>query len=486
MKVLFAASECAPISSTGGLGEVIASLPRYIKKRNVEANVITPLYPDIPDYLAERIETVKSLSVKVGWRKQYFDLKKVDHHGITLYFIDQPYYFNRDSIYNQFDDGERFAFFSMAITEALPHLSFKPDIVHCHDWHTGLVSYYIKKRAQKEPFYQSIRTLFTIHNLAYQGIFSKQLLGDVLSLSMKDFTLEGIEFHDNISYLKAGIVSADKISTVSATYKEEILSSFAGSGLEGLLSERQHDLTGILNGIDDEIYNPETDKYVKHPYSIENLNKKEQDKKALQNRVFLPKRNNVPLFAIIGPLNEQKGIPLLIDTLDRLLQFDIQLVIHGQGETKWESDLSSIAGRYPKKFKVILEYDQELAHKIYAGADFLLIPSQFEPCGLEALIGLRYGTIPIARETGGLKEIVESYNGITHHGNGFTFHEYSVNSLLSTISFALKVYTDEDKWRKLLKQSMSSYRSWDIAAQDYLQLYLDMAHIQPRSVPVDV
>lgn len=486
MNVLFAAVECTPFSSTGGLGEVIASLPKYIKKRNVDVDVILPLFPGMPDYLEERLETIRTLTVKVGWRNQRFELKKVDHHGVSYYLIDQPYYFNRDCLYNYFDDGERFAFFSLAVTEVLPYLSVKPDIVHCHDWHTGLVSYYLKKRAQKDSFYQGIRTLFTIHNMAYQGIFSKQILGDVLSLSMKDFTINGIEFHDNVSYLKAGIVSADKISTVSATYKEEILTTFGGSGLEGLLSERRHDLVGILNGIDDETYNPEKDKLIKHPYSIDTLSKKEQNKKVLQNKVFLPKRQNVPLFALMGSLNEQKGIPLLLQSLEHLLQFDIQFVIHGQGDPNLENSLSSIAGKYPKKVKVILEYDQELAHKLYAGADFLLIPSRFEPCGLEALIGLRYGSIPIAMETGGLKEIVAPYNGITHKGNGFLFKKHTTEDLLSAIGFALQVYVNEDAWEKLINDAMSSFRSWEAAAQDYLQLYIDMAHRQPRSVPIDV
>lgn len=486
MNVLFAAAECTPFSSTGGLGEVIAVLPKYMKRRNVEVQVILPLFPTIPDYLAERLETIQTFTVKVGWRQQSFLLKKVDHNGVSYYFIDQPYYFHRDSLYNQFDDGERFAFFSLAIVESLTYLPFKVDIVHCHDWHTGLVSYYIKKRAQKESFYRQIHTVFTIHNIAYQGIFSKELLGDVLSLGMKDFTPEGIEFHDNVSYLKAGIVSADKITTVSASYKEEILTAEGGGGLDGLLTKRRHDLVGILHGIDDEVYNPETDKFVKHSYSIEQIGKREQNKKTLQNKVFLPKRNHVPVFAMMGTLTEQKGLPLLVQVLDQLLQLDLQLVLHGKTDVRCENVLTEKAEQHPKKLKVIAGYDEELAHKIYAGADFLLIPSRFEPCGVEALTCLRYGTIPIAMETGGLREIVKSYNGINHQGNGFTFQNHCAADLLAAVSYALQVYGDEDKWKKLVKQAMASYRSWDVVVQDYLQLYMDIAQNLPRSVPSDV
>ncbi|HHZ19046.1 MAG TPA: glycogen synthase GlgA [Firmicutes bacterium] len=473
MKVLFVASEGHPFIKTGGLGDVIGSLPIALNNEGVETRIVMPLYGDIPQHFKEQMRFICDLKVPVGWRKQYCGLKTTEYKGITYYFIDNEYYFKRPGYYGYYDDAERFSFFCRAVLECLPHMDFRPDILHCHDWQTGLVSLFKQAFYGANPDYTGIRTVFTIHNLAYQGIFPHQILGELLGLGYEYFTYEKLEFYDCVNYMKAGIVYSDLINTVSPTYAREIQYPFYGEKLDGLLRHKSYKLSGILNGIDTARFNPATDPALFVNYK-DSLADKLQNKLKLQELLGFKVDADIPLLAMITRLVRQKGLDLLAHILEELLQENIQLVVLGTGEQQYEGFLSHMAYRYPAKMAAKIMFDETLAQRIYAGSDMFLMPSLFEPCGLGQLIAMRYGSVPIVRETGGLKDTVSYFyqdKDGNYVGNGFSFANYNAHELLFTIKKAMEVFKNKELWAKVVHNALNSDFSWEKSAKEYIKLY---------------
>ena len=379
---------------------------------------------------------IKTFTVPVAWRQEYGGLEILKHEDSTYYFLDNEKYFKRAGLYGYYDDGERFTYFCRGVLESLPYMDFQPDILHCNDWHTGMIPLFLKVFYRNNPFYQNIKTVLTLHNLKFQGIFPMEILGDLLGLDDSYRGDEGVEFFGNVNFLKAGIVHADRITTVSESYAEEIKTDYYGEKLNGILKKYEGKMQGILNGIDYKKYNPETDPYIYENFRCSSV-KKEQNKVKLQEDMRLPVRPEVPVLAMVSRLTRQKGLDLLIHIIDELLNEDIQLIILGTGEWKYEQALREAAERHPQKMKAYFMFNEPLAHKIYAGADLYLMPSLFEPCGLSQLIALKYGTLPIVRETGGLKDTIISYNEQTGVGNGFSFANFNAHDFLFTIKRAL-------------------------------------------------
>ena len=469
MKVLFAAAESAPFVRTGGLAEVIGSLPKELRKQQIDVRVVIPKHGEIAERYRTEMTKQKEITVPLSWRKQYCGIESLEYNGVPFYFIDNEYYFKRRGLYGFGDDAERYAFFCRAVIEMLPHLDFTPQIIHCHDWHTSLISLFLRRLSYGE----NIRTLFTIHNLKYQGVFSKTVLGDVLGLGDEYFTKDSLEFYDQVNYMKAGIIYSDLITTVSPTYSQEILAPYFGEKLDGLLKNRSDNLYGILNGIDYDIYNPGTDQYIFANYDAESaLTKKAENKKHLQQSLGLPVRADVPVIAVISRLAAQKGLDLLIHVLEEMLAaLDIQMIVMGSGERRYQDLFAYAADKYPDKMAVNFTYQKPLAHQIYAASDIFLMPSLFEPCGLGQMIALRYGSVPVVRETGGLKDTVRSFNEISHQGNGFSFVNYNAHEMLFAVQRALRFYQDKDVWQKIVREAMSCDYSWCASAKQYIDLY---------------
>lgn len=471
LKVLFAASEAAPFIKTGGLGDVIGSLPKALKKENVDVRVVMPKYNEIPPEIQEKIKWQESIYVPVGWRNQFCGLEYMVYEGIPFYFLDNKYHFNRPGYYGYPDDGERFAFFNRAVLEMLPFFDFQPDVIHSHDWQAGMIPALHKILYQYKPYYRKIKTVFTIHNLKYQGIFPPETLRELFNLGNEHLTREGLEFHNNVSYLKGGINYADIVTTVSPTYAEEIQTPYFGEQMEGLLKNQGHKIRGILNGLDYDEYNPEKDPHVKHPFSAAKPDKKALNKSWLQNELGLPDKD-VPMIAMITRLVPQKGLDLVQHVIDEIMALDVQLVIIGTGDHQYEQMLQQAAQRHPEKCNVQLKFDNKLARQLYAASDIFLMPSQFEPCGLGQLISMRYGSVPVVRETGGLKDTVIPYRASSGDGCGFTFENYNAHEMLSALKEAVALYQqDSDEWQKLVRRGMEKDYSWDHSALMYKTLY---------------
>ncbi len=472
MNILFAISEAYPFAKTGGLGDVGGSLPAALKEQKIEVRVIMPRYGTIPLELQQQIEHITTFKVQLSWRKIHCSLSRLYYDDVYYYFIENEYYFNRERLYGFEDDAERFAFFSKAVLECLTKLGdFQPDIIHCNDWHTALIPLIIKENYGNNPFYFDIKTLFTVHNLKHQGIFPKEVFEDVLGLGGHVYAWEKLEFHGGINYMKAGLLSADYITTVSQTYADEILHPYFGEQLDGVLRARTDSLCGILNGLDTKKYNPQDDPNLVVNYRS-SLCKKEENKKHLQELLNLPVRTDLPVIAMISRLVDQKGLDLLAHVLEEILSMDLQMVVLGTGDRRYEEMFVHFAAKYPHKIAVQLVFNEPLAHKIYAGSDILLMPSQFEPCGLAQMIAMRYGTIPIVRETGGLKDSVCPYNEYTGEGNGFTFANYNAHELLFTLQRAVRFfYDDKVAWKGLAENARKSDFSWAKSAKKYGGLY---------------
>ncbi|HHU76325.1 MAG TPA: glycogen synthase GlgA [Firmicutes bacterium] len=470
MEVLFVASECSPFIKTGGLSDVVGSLPSELIKLGVDARVIIPKYKDIPAALLGKATFVKSITVSLGWRFQHCGIEQLKHNGITYYFLENEYYYNRSGIYGFDDDAERFAFFCRAVLEALPSLDFRPGILHCHDWHTGLISVFLKTHYRSEPFYQNIRTLFTIHNLHYQGNFPIELLEELLDLGPEYFNADTLEFYGRGSYLKGGLVFSDLLNTVSRSYAEEIQTPYFGAELDGLLRKRSDNLVGILNGIDYTLYDPMKDDHIYFPFRS-SLPKKRANKVKLQESLGLPPGEEIPMLAFVNRLVEQKGLDLIGHVLEEILDLGLQLVILGTGEEKYQRFFGEAAARYPQKMVALFQFDEPLARKIYAASDLFLLPSRFEPCGLTQLIALRYGSIPIVRETGGLKDTIVPFDAGSRKGNGFTFSSYNAHDLLFVIQEAISLYKNKELWGTLVNNAVTSDFSWKGSAQEYRALY---------------
>ncbi len=473
MKVLFIASEAFPFIKTGGLGDVIFSLPKELRKLGIDARVMIPKYGDIPAFFRDKMSCISIFSVPVGWRNQYCGVELLKYEGMPFYFIDNEYYFKRQGIYGFYDEAERYAFFSRAALESIKYLDFKPDVLHCHDWETGMISPLLQAHYTEDECYKDIKTVFTIHDLQYQGIFPKEILGELLNLSEEYFSIDGVEFYGGVSFAKGGLNYSNIITTVSNTYAEEIQTPFFGERLDDLVRKRREDLYGITNGIDYTHYNPAKDRSIFAQYDHKTLEKKAENKVRLQALLGLPIRKDVPMLAMIFRLTRRKGIDLIAHTIDELMSDDIQMVVMGTGDSSYENFFKEYAQKYPEKLSVNISYDDTFARKIYAGADMYLMPSLFEPCGVGQLIALRYGCVPIVRETGGLKDTIRAYNEYTGEGNGFSFSQYNPHDLLFTVKRALSFFRT-DTWQQIVRNAMSEDFSWKKTAVLYKKLYQNL------------
>ena len=473
MKILFAASECMPFVKTGGLADVIGALPKEIIKTGADIRVILPLYRAIGQEVRERLEHVTYFYINLGWRRQYVGIEKLVNDGVTFYFIDNEQYFGRDYIYGKGgDEGERFAFFSKAVLEAISKIDFVPDILNCHDWQTGLIPVLFKAQYQALPLYHDIKTVFTIHNLQFQGLYPIHMTEELLALGDWAYTADNLEFYGQASFIKGGIVFADRVTTVSPTYAEEILSPYYGERLDGLLRSRKAFLSGILNGIDTIEYDPENDALIDYNYTAETFEVKVQNKLALQKELGLNEDANAPVIGIVSRLSSQKGLDLIERVLDGIMATGAQLVVLGMGESKYVDLFGWAQWKYAGRLAACFQMNHGLAHRIYAGADMFLMPSMFEPCGLSQLISLRYGTLPIVRETGGLRDTVLAYNEFTGEGNGFSFFNYNAHDMLYVIERAADLYKNKREiFNGLAKRAMKGEYGWDQSAKKYLALY---------------
>lgn len=474
MKILFATSECYPFLKTGGLADVAYALPKALKEKGEDCRVILPNYGTIKEEYRNQMEHLFDTTIKVGWREQYLGVKHLNHEGVDFYFIDNMYYFFRETPYGYFDDGERFSFFSQAILEVLHRIGFVPDILHCNDWHTAVIPVLIRTKYRWDKAFEKVKTVLTIHNMRFQGIFPPDVLGNLLGLGtelLQDFCFE---YYGNVNFLKGGINYADLVTTVSPTYAEEIKSEFYGEGLHGVMQKVSYKLKGILNGVDYTLNDPETDKDIPFHFSREDLEGKLKDKLALQKELGLEVREDVPMFGIISRLTDQKGLDILAEAIEEFLQQDLQLVVLGTGERRYEDMFRYFSYKYPGKVSANLRYNGELAQKIYAATDFFLMPSLFEPCGISQLLALRYGSVPIVRETGGLKDTVIPYNKYTGEGIGFTFSNYDSYDMLQAVYRALDAYRDKTAFRNIVKQGMATDYSWTASAEIYLTLFREI------------
>ena len=472
MKLFFAASEVAPFIKTGGLADVAGSLPHALAKLGHDVRVILPLYSAIPAMWRRQMTFLKSFHFPLSWRNAYCGLFSLAYQGLTYYFIDNEYYFQREGLYGQFDDGERFAYFSRAVVEVPIQLGWSPDIIHCNDWQTSLVPVYLLEARHREPLLMHTKSVFTIHNIEYQGQFDRNILGDVLGLDESYFREDMLSYYGDVNLVKGAIYAADYITTVSPTYAKELQYAFYAHGLEGVIADNYHKFTGILNGIDMEHNNPATDPFLPAPYSAADPSGKAACKAALQEKLGLNVDPDVPIIACISRLVAHKGYELVTAAFPKILEHYVQFVVLGTGDWGIESFFRMAAQEYPGRVSANLMYSAELASQLYAGADLLLMPSISEPCGLSQMIAMRYGTVPIVRLTGGLKDSVPSYNPTTGTGLGFTFGSITPGDLLGAIDRGLEAYeTDRPNWTALMKRGMTTDFSWDQSAAAYEKVY---------------
>ena len=467
MRVLFASSEAYPFAMSGGLADVAGALPKALRNRMVGCRVVMPLYDTVPSELRENMRFIKSIIVPVAWRNQYCGIFEARVGKVVYYLLDNEYYFKRGALYGFYDDAERFTFFSRAILEILKHIDFKPDIIHCNDWQTAMTPVFQTLYYSQDPFYSGIKTLFTIHNIQYQGKYGKELIEDVLGLNGDNTRY--VEYEDCVNLMKGAIECANAVNTVSCTYANEILTPYYSHGLDSILKEREWKLHGIVNGIDVEVYNPETDNLIYKNYSSDDFSGKAINKAKLQDEMHLPVRDDVPLISMVTRLVSHKGLDLVKHVFEDILAQDVQVCILGSGEEEFENFFHEMQGRYPEKFAFTTGFIPQLAHKIYAGSDIFLMPSKSEPCGLAQMVALRYGTIPIVRETGGLKDtITDSEHGV---GNGFTFTNYNAHEMAHAVWRAVEGYRNREGWKVLVERAMKCDNSWGASANQYIKLY---------------
>lgn len=508
-KILMITSEATPFAKTGGLADVAGGLPVALNKQGAETRVIMPKYEyagkskklikdeenewkEIPEkktlteILAEHqleYEHLCHIYVKLGWRKLYCGIEKTVYRGVTYYFIDNEFYFKRDNCYGYGDDAERFAFFCRAVLEAIPFLDFSPDILHCNDWQTGMIPCLLVAQYRSIELYQNLRSIYTIHNLKFQGIYGIQEMKEWFGLEDEFFTSDKLEYFGAGSFMKGGLVYSDILTTVSDTYAKEIRYPYYGERLDGLLRARQDSLYGIVNGIDYEVFNPKTDPFLynNNHYSKSNLKGKAAHKLLLQKKLGLEENAEIPMIGLVSRLTDQKGLDLLECVFEEIMEENIQFVVLGSGDRRYEQmfldgvkkeeDRRIADPSYQRRLYVEIGYNEPFAQRIYAASDFFLMPSLFEPCGLGQLISMRYGTLPIVRETGGLKDTVTSYNEATGEGNGFSFANYNAHDMLYTLRRALELYKKKTLRKKLINAAMSFDSSWDNSAKRYLELY---------------
>lgn len=483
MKVLFASSEVAPFVKTGGLGDVAGSLPAVLREKGVDARVIMPLYRCIDQKYKDQMKYIAHIYIDIAWRKQYAGVFEMEHEGCIYYFVDNEFYFNGDKPYDYIHlDCEKFIFFSKAVLSLLPTLNFCPDVINCNDWQTGPIPVFLDT-FRNNPFFQNIKTVMTIHNLKFQGRWDFDKIKDAMGISDYYFTPDKMEYYNDANLLKGGMVYANKISTVSDTYANEITTAEYGEGLDSLLRARRSDLWGIVNGISYTDWNPSTDKCLYTNYTAKTVHKKKAaNKTKLQAELGLPVDENKFMVGIVSRLTDQKGFDLVAYRIEELCAGGMQVVVLGTGDEKYENLFRHYAWKYPDRFSAQIYFSNDMSHKIYGACDAFLMPSRFEPCGLSQLISMRYGTLPIVRETGGLKDTVEAYNEFTGEGTGFSFANYNADEMMNTINYAMRTYYDNrDSWNKIVDNAMAKDYSWNVSAQKYIQMYQEITGIHDIS-----
>lgn len=469
-KVLFVASEAGPFIRSGGLGDVAGALPKALNDLNTDTRVILPLYYDIPDSFRSTMKYLGSVYVALSWRHLYCGLFSYVFDGVTYYFIDNEYYFKRNGIYGHYDDAERFAFFSKAVLECLRLIDFIPDVIHANDWHTALVPVFLDAFYRGIPEYQNIKTVFTIHNIEFQGKYGKEINQDILGLP--DSFKSIIEYGSCVNFMKGAIESSNMVTTVSPSYAKEIMDRYYSYGLDSILKKRSFKLKGIINGIDTNLYSPKNDQALFKNYSYETIEDKQENKQGLLKMFNMEYIGETPLIGMVTRLTEQKGLDLLIARLDAILaNNNVQMIVLGKGDWKYENILQEYQYKYPNKLKVIINFSTDIANKIYAGCDMFLMPSKFEPCGLSQLIAMNYGTIPIVRRTGGLNDTVQGFNPTDLTGNGFTFYSYNADDMYDAITRAIGTFYCKREWNALVANAMYGDFSWKTSAKQYLELY---------------
>lgn len=484
--ILYAVFEAAPFLKTGGLGDVGGSLPTALKKAGHDVRVIMPKHWSIPEEHRAKMKHIADFNVMLGWRNQFCGIEELRHRGVTYYFVDNEYYFKRGQPYGYFDDGERMAFFSKAVTESIRYLpDFRCDILHLNDWHTAMSSVFLREFYRGIPLYDRIRTVFTVHNIKFQGQFSDFVLGDILGLSEIPAAESQLRCDKNsVNYMKGALSYSDILTTVSPTYADELKSPFYGEGLSEVFCRRENVLRGILNGIDVKEYDPSSDGLIPEKYTPDDLSGKAECKKALQRELGLEESAKTPLVCMVGRLTEQKGPDLLERVFDELMGKGIQFAVLGTGDAKYENMFRYFAGKYPGRMAACITFDEAMSHRMYAGGDMLIMPSLFEPCGLSQMIAMRYGSVPVVRETGGLRDSVIPYNKYTGEGTGFSFSNYNAHEMMFKLLEAADVYKNNaDAWRKLMRSGMTADFSWRGAAKKYIEVYRELAEKSPDSDP---
>lgn len=476
MKILFVSPEAAPFMKTGGLGDVAGSLPQVLNEKGTETRVIMPLYKGIPEHFKEQMSFLGNIYIDVSWRHQYCGIFRLSYNNTIFYFIDNKFYFNGDKPYDFIHlDVEKFVFFSKAVLSILPTIDFCPDIIHCNDWQTAPIPVLLDT-FRGNPFYQNIKTVITIHNLKFQGRWGIDEIRDVMGISDYYYTDDKLEFYNDANLLKGGIVYADRVTTVSDTYAHEITTPEYGEGLNPLLSAKSNRLSGIVNGISYDDWNPASDKYIYAPYNKQNVfSKKKLNKTKLQEELRLEINPDKMMIGLVSRLTSQKGLDLIAYAMERLCEGGCQLIILGTGDEKYENLFRHYSWKYPDRVSACIYFSNEMSHKIYAASDAFLMPSLFEPCGLSQLISMHYGTIPIVRETGGLKDTVIPYNEYTSKGTGFSFTNYNADEMMNIIYYAMEVfYNRKPDWKKLVKSGMNTDFSWNVSADKYISLYKEL------------
>lgn len=472
MNILFASSEVAPFVKTGGLADVAGSLPVALAKAGHQVKVILPLYESIGPAWRDQMTFLKYFYVNLAWRTPYCGIFELERDGVTYWFVDNEYYFRRSQIYGHYDDGERFGFFSRAVLETPCQLDWAPDIIHCNDWQTALVPIYLMEERWRHPQLEHTRTVFTIHNVEYQGRYGRQTLQDLFGLDNSYFNPKMLEFHDDVNLMKGAIYASDWITTVSPTYATELNYPFYAHGMEGVVADCGSKISGILNGIDVDLYDPSKDTKLPKKFSVKSMAGKKVCKEELQKTVGLNVDPRVPIVACVSRLVSHKGFDLVNAVLHDIMRMDLQMVVLGTGDWSFEESFRRAAGQYPGRFSAQIMYSAQLSNLIYAGADLFLMPSIAEPCGLSQMIAMRYGTLPVARETGGLKDTVIPYDYTTGAGTGFTFADVNAHDMLHVLESAVGLYYDFPKeFKTLQKNAMTADFSWNASAQAYLEIY---------------
>ena len=473
MNILFAASEVAPFIKTGGLADVAGSLPPALARAGHDVRVILPLYEGIGDNWRSQMTFLKHFNVLLAWRQAYCGVFEYVSDGVTYWFVDNESYFKRTQLYGHFDDCERFAFFSRAVLETVGQLNWSPDIIHCNDWQTALIPVYMMEERYRTPQLSHAKTVFTIHNIEYQGRYAKHVLDDVLGLDWGYFTEDMLAYHDDVNLMKGAIISADYVTTVSPTYAQQLHDPYYAHGLEGVIAANSHKMRGILNGIDTKLYDPATMPSIARNFTPRApVTGKRACKAALQAAVGLNENPNVPIIACVSRLVGHKGFGMVVDSLHKIMEMDVQMVVLGTGDWQYEEAFRTAQRQYPGRFSAQIMYSVALSNVIYAGADLFLMPSVSEPCGLSQMIAMRFGTVPVVRETGGLRDSVPAYNQYTGEGRGFTFANVDPDDMMWALSRAVDLYhTDTKVWRTIQKAGMTADFTWNHSAGEYLDIY---------------